>query len=82
MIPQDAPDWLLPAAVGTALSVSAAWSGSVTLFFAAPPVRRAYLRARQRMDVVMGGLLTLLGGRLLLSRRSSPCGSRRAPPAG
>lgn len=68
MVPPDAPGWLFPAAAGTALLVSAAWWGSVTLLFATAPVRRGYARVRRWADAVMGGLLILLGGRLLLSR--------------
>lgn len=68
MVPPDAPGWLFPAAASTALLVSAAWWGSVTLLFATAPVRQGYARVRRPADAVMGGLLILLGGRLLLSR--------------
>jgi threonine efflux protein len=68
MIPQDAPTWLFLAAAGTALVVSALWWSFVTLFFAIPLVRRGYARIRRRVDAVMGGILILLGGRLLISR--------------
>jgi threonine efflux protein len=40
----------------------------VTLFFAIPLVHRGYARIRRRVDAVMGGILILLGGRLLVSR--------------
>jgi len=68
MIPSDAPGSLFVAAVATALLVSAAWWSFVTLFFALPVVQRGYLRVRRQMDGIMGGLLIILGGRLLVSR--------------
>jgi len=68
MIPSDAPGSLFVAAVATALLVSAAWWSFVTLFFALPVVQRGYLRVRRQMDGIMGGLLIVLGGRLLVSR--------------
>jgi threonine efflux protein len=68
MIPHDAPTWLFLAAAGTALLVSALWWSFVTLFFAIPLVRRSYTRIRRRVDAVMGGILILLGGRLLIFR--------------
>jgi threonine efflux protein len=68
MIPPNAPNWLFLAAAGTALLVSAAWWSFITLFFAIPLIQRGYLRVRRQMDAGMGGLLILLGGRLLLFR--------------
>ncbi len=68
MIPQDPPAWLFAAVVATALLVSAAWWIAVALFFAVPPVRRLYERARRSIEAVMGGLLICLGLRMALSR--------------
>jgi threonine efflux protein len=48
--------------------VSAAWWIAVALFFAVPPVRRLYERARRSVEAVMGGLLICLGLRMALSR--------------
>jgi threonine efflux protein len=68
MIPPDPAIWLLAAAVGTALLVSAAWWIAVALFCAVPPVRRAYERARRGVEAIMGGVLVCLGVRLAFSR--------------
>jgi len=68
MIPQDPPAWLFAAVVATALLVSAAWWIAVALFFAVPPVRRLYERARRSVEAVMGCLLICLGLRMALSR--------------
>lgn len=68
MIPPDPPLWLLAAAVGTALAVSAAWWIAVALFFAMAPMRRAYERARRGIEATMGGVLVFLGVRMALSR--------------
>lgn len=69
MIPPDPPLWLFAAAVGTAFLVSAAWWIAVTLFFAMPPVRRAYERARRGIDAILGGLLIGVGLRLAIAGR-------------
>jgi threonine efflux protein len=68
MLPSHASSWLLAAAVGTALCVSAIWWMSVTLFFASNPIRESYRRARRWIDAMMGAVLIGLGVRLALSR--------------
>ncbi|MGD0143462.1 MAG: LysE family transporter [Rhizomicrobium sp.] len=68
MIPAHPPVWLLAAAVGTAVLVSAAWWTTVALFFAVPPLRRTYERARRGIEATMGGVLVCLGVRLAISR--------------
>ena len=68
MLPSHASSWLLAAAVGTALCVSAIWWMSVALFFASNPIRESYRRARRWIDAVMGAVLIGLGVRLALSR--------------
>ena len=66
MIPPDPPLWLLAAAVGTAILVSAAWWIAVALFFAVAPLRRSYERARRGIDAILGGVLVFAGVRLAL----------------
>ena len=68
MLPSHASPWLLAAAVGTGLCVSAIWWMSVALFFASNPIRESYRRARRWIDAVMGAVLIGLGVRLALSR--------------
>jgi len=68
MMPPDPPLWLFAAVVTSAVLVSAAWWIAVALFFAVPPVRRAYERARRGIEAVMGGVLVCLGVRLAISR--------------
>jgi len=68
MMPADPPIWLFAAVVFTAVLVSAAWWIAVALFFAVPPVRRAYERARRGIEAIMGGVLVCLGLRLAFSR--------------
>ena len=66
MIPSDAPSWLFWAAAGTALVVSALWWSMVTLFFAIPAVAASYQRMRRGADGAMGGILILLGLKLVV----------------
>lgn len=68
MIPAQPPIWLFAAVIGTALLVSTAWWIAVALFFAMPPVRAVYERARRSIEAIMGGVLVCLGVRLALSR--------------
>jgi len=68
MMPADPPIWLFAAVVFTAVLVSAAWWIAVALFFAVPPVRRVYERARRGIEAIMGGVLVGLGVRLAFSR--------------
>jgi len=68
LLPSHASSWLLAAAVGTALCVSAIWWMSVALFFASNPIRESYRRARRWIDAVMGAVLIGLGVRLAFSR--------------
>ena len=72
VIPPDAPSWLLAAAVGTALLVSAAWWISVAMFFAVARIRRSYERARRAIDAVLGGALIVVGVRLAISAAPEP----------
>jgi threonine efflux protein len=66
MIPSDAPSWLFWAAAATALVVSALWWSTVTLFFAIPAVAAGYQRVRRVADSAMGGILILLGLKLVV----------------
>lgn len=66
MIPSDAPSWLFWAAAATAVVVSALWWSTVTLFFAIPAVAAGYQRMRRGADGVMGGILILLGLKLVV----------------
>jgi threonine/homoserine/homoserine lactone efflux protein len=66
MIPADAPGALFWAAAATALAVSALWWSAVTLFFAMPAVAGAYRRIRRHADLAMGGILILLGLKLVV----------------
>ncbi|WP_072386514.1 LysE family translocator [Hyphomicrobium sp. CS1BSMeth3] len=68
VMPKDSPDWLLAAAVSTAILVSAAWWASVAIFLTVPPIRSYYERAQRGINAVMGGLLVCLGLRLALTR--------------
>jgi threonine efflux protein len=66
LIPSDAPSWLFWGAAATAVVVSALWWSAVTLFFAIPPVAAAYQRIRRGADSAMGGILILLGLKLVV----------------
>jgi threonine efflux protein len=68
MMPPDPPLWLFAAVVFTAVLVSGVWWIAVALFFAVPPVRRAYERAQRGIEAIMGGVLVCLGLRLMFSR--------------
>jgi threonine efflux protein len=69
MIPADPPLWLFAAAVATAFLTSVVWWSALVLFFAVGPVRRTYERARRAIDAVLGGLLILVGVRLVVAGR-------------
>lgn len=60
MIPADAPSWLLLAAAGIVVGISACWWSLVALVFTQNRVRRFLVRARRSIDMIMGGGLLLL----------------------
>ncbi len=68
MIPPDAPGWLFVAAIGVALSVSAACWSLLALLLSVSRVQEAYGRARRAIDAAMGVVLICLGMRLVFSR--------------
>jgi threonine efflux protein len=69
MMPPDPPLWLFVAAVATAMLASVVWWIAMMLFFSAPPVRRAYERARRGIDAVLGSLLIVIGVRMAVGGR-------------
>lgn len=69
MMPADPPLWLFVAAVATAMLASIAWWIAMMLFFAAPPVRRGYERARRFIDAALGGVLVAIGVRMAAGGR-------------
>lgn len=67
LLPAQSPGWL----DGTALAIVAfnefAWFALLALLFSGEGARAFYLRAKRWLDRVMGGVLAMLGARLVLS---------------
>ena len=68
MAPANPSQGLFLAIVATVLLVSGLWWSGVALFFSIPAVHRGFLRIRRRLDALMGGLLVVIGLRLLALR--------------
>ncbi|WP_395689706.1 LysE family translocator [Aestuariivirga sp.] len=67
MLPAQVPLWMSLALIAIVSFNELWWFSAVALFFAAPPVRRVYLRAKPWIDRVTGLFLGALGLRLLWS---------------
>ena len=67
-LPATAPVWIYASVVAIAGVVSVAWFSALALMFSLGHIQRGYQAARRGIDAVMGGVLTLLGLRLALSR--------------
>ena len=67
-LPTDAPVWVYGMTLATVAVLSAAWHCSLALFFSLRSVQSAYQRSRRTISTAMGGVLILLGVRLLVTR--------------
>ena len=65
-VPVAAPIWMRGAILLLALVTSAGWYCTIALLFSRPAMRGALLRAKPRIDTVMGTVLMALGLRLLV----------------
>jgi RhtB (resistance to homoserine/threonine) family protein len=65
MLPSEVPAWMVIALIAIVTLNEVVWYSLVSLFFAAPPVRRFYLVAKRWIDRATGAFLGLLGLRLL-----------------
>lgn len=64
LLSPHAPLWVPITAVCVVFCISMIWYSGLALAFARPCVRRGYNWARRPVDVALGGLFMLLGGRL------------------
>ena len=63
------PLWVRGAAVGVILFNNLWWFALVAVLFSTSKVQRAYARAKHHIDRVVGGLLALIGLRLMFTSR-------------
>jgi len=67
-LPVGAPAWVYGATLAIVTALSAAWHCGLALFFSLSPVQAAYRRFKAAISTAMGGVLVLLGVRLLVAR--------------
>jgi len=67
-LPVGAPAWVYGAVLAIVTVLSATWHCGLALFFSLGPVQATYRRFRAGISTVMGGVLVLLGVRLLVAR--------------
>ena len=67
-LPIHAPSWVFGLTLAIVATLSAAWHCGLALFFSLGPVQAAYRRSKATVSTVMGGVLVLLGIRLLAAR--------------
>ena len=67
-LPIYAPSWVYGVTLAIVATLSAAWHCGLALFFSLGPVQAAYRRSKAMVSTVMGGVLVLLGVRLLVAR--------------
>jgi len=68
MLPAAAPAWVYLSAVAVVTSVSAIWHCGIGIIFGIRPIQSAYRRMKRSIDALAGGILVLLGLRLVISR--------------
>ena len=68
MVPAHAPAWFHVAVIAIAVAVSSAWYCGMALLASHPAVHRLLMRRKAVLDSVVGGLLIVLGGRMLAAR--------------
>jgi len=67
-LPTDAPVWVYGVTLATVTVLSTAWHCGLALFFSLRSVQSAYQRSRWTISTAMGGVLILLGVRLLVTQ--------------
>jgi threonine/homoserine/homoserine lactone efflux protein len=67
VLPQNMPGWMDSAVLGIVAFNEFTWFAVLALLFSGGPARAFYRRAKVWLDRVMGGVLALLGVRLVLS---------------
>ena len=63
-LPAQAPAWFAPAIVAVVTVQAFAWYGFCAVAGSTGPARAAYARFGRRLDLLAGGVMLLLGGRL------------------
>jgi len=67
-LPVGAPAWVYGAVLAIVTVLSATWHCGLALFFSLDPVQATYRRFKAGISTVIGGLLVVLGVRLLVAR--------------
>ncbi len=67
LLPPEGPPWVRVAAVGIIVSNAIWWHCLLALVFSTGRVQRVYRSAKRFIDQVAGGILTILGLRLIFS---------------
>lgn len=69
VLPQDTPGWMDGAVLAIVAANEFCWFALLALLFSGGPARAFYRRAKLSLDRVMGGVLGLLGLRLIFADR-------------
>jgi threonine/homoserine/homoserine lactone efflux protein len=69
LLPQNPPAWMEAAVLAIVAVNEFAWYAALSLLFSGGPARAFYRRAKIWLDRVMGGVLGVLGLRLILADR-------------
>ena len=67
LLPAQSPDWLDGAALAIVAANEFTWFALLALLFSGETARAFYLRTKLWLDRIMGGVLAMLGVRLILS---------------
>lgn len=70
LLPRDTPGWTAMILIGLIFLLEAGWYAFVALTLSAASPRAAYVRAKALIDRSAGGVMALLGIKLLLDARS------------
>jgi len=68
LVGPDLPVWVKLASVVLILTLSVAWHLTLATVFSHGPIQQAYRRAKKAINRVTGGLLTMLGIHMLLTK--------------
>ena len=66
-LPIHAPSWVYGSTLAIVAILSVAWHCGLALVFSLGPVQAAYRRSKTTVSAVMGGVLVLIGTRLLVA---------------
>lgn len=69
LLPREVPPWVSLTVPAVVLVIETAWYAVVAVALSAAASRQTYLRAKAGIDRAAGGVMALLGARLIASLR-------------